>query len=542
MQAYVSAAAKISRSRSATRRSARPSPPIRRRAACRRPSTPKACRSARAAASSSTHIFPLDAEYEFRVARTGGGFGLAAVGADEPVEITLDGARLLLLERDAPRVTDPRSRRAAHASASPSSASANARGVDDLFSELGDQLRRAELSTVPARSMPTGPGDTPSRRKIFVCRRHSERRAACARKILAGLATRAFRRRSAESDRCHRPADRLLQDRARRFEGSTPASSTRWRACSSIRSSSSASSASRPACRPAPSIASATSSSRRGCRSSSGAACRRRAAGPGRKAGTLPNPAVLEQQTRRMLADPRPRRWSTTSPASGCCCAQLDSVVAWRRRSSTATCARRSGAKPSCCSRRSARGPQRARPARRRLHVRRRAAGEALRHPEHPRQPVPARRRCTASARRGLLGQGSILTVTSAGNRTSPVKRGKWILENLLGAPVPRRRPASRPTSRRPSDRAARRSLRQRLEQHRANPAARRATASWIRSVSRSRTSISIGKWRDADGGVADGRLGHAGGRHDARRARRACARRCSTGATRSSTTRPKSC
>ena len=40
-------------------------------------------------------------------------------------------------------------------------------------------------------------------------------------------------------------------------------------------------------------------------------------------------------------------------------------------------------------------------------------------------------------ARRGLLGQGSILTVTSAGNRTSPVKRGKWILENLLGAPVP---------------------------------------------------------------------------------------------------------
>ena len=40
-------------------------------------------------------------------------------------------------------------------------------------------------------------------------------------------------------------------------------------------------------------------------------------------------------------------------------------------------------------------------------------------------------------ARRGLLGQGSFLTATSAGNRTSPVKRGKWILENLLGAPVP---------------------------------------------------------------------------------------------------------
>jgi hypothetical protein len=40
-------------------------------------------------------------------------------------------------------------------------------------------------------------------------------------------------------------------------------------------------------------------------------------------------------------------------------------------------------------------------------------------------------------ARRGLLGQGSILTVTSAPNRTSPVTRGAWILENLLGSPPP---------------------------------------------------------------------------------------------------------
>jgi hypothetical protein len=42
-----------------------------------------------------------------------------------------------------------------------------------------------------------------------------------------------------------------------------------------------------------------------------------------------------------------------------------------------------------------------------------------------------------SDARRGLLGQGSILTVTSAPNRTSPVTRGAWILENLLGSPPP---------------------------------------------------------------------------------------------------------
>ena len=47
------------------------------------------------------------------------------------------------------------------------------------------------------------------------------------------------------------------------------------------------------------------------------------------------------------------------------------------------------------------------------------------------RVPVPN------EARHGLLGQGSILTVTSAPNRTSPVTRGAWILENLLGTPPP---------------------------------------------------------------------------------------------------------
>jgi Protein of unknown function (DUF1588)/Protein of unknown function (DUF1585)/Protein of unknown function (DUF1592) len=39
--------------------------------------------------------------------------------------------------------------------------------------------------------------------------------------------------------------------------------------------------------------------------------------------------------------------------------------------------------------------------------------------------------------RRGLLGHGSVLTLTSHGNRTSPVLRGKWVLEVLVGAPPP---------------------------------------------------------------------------------------------------------
>src|SRR5262249_19804228 len=43
----------------------------------------------------------------------------------------------------------------------------------------------------------------------------------------------------------------------------------------------------------------------------------------------------------------------------------------------------------------------------------------------------------TDEARKGLLGKGSILMVTSHADRTSPVVRGKWILDNLIGAPPP---------------------------------------------------------------------------------------------------------
>ena len=76
---------------------------------------------------------------------------------------------------------------------------------------------------------------------------------------------------------------------------------------------------------------------------------------------------------------------------------------------------------------------ERARSAHRRLHVRQRAARAALRHPGRQRARVPARDAIRTTNRRGLLGQGSILTLTSHANRTSPVLRGKWVMEVLLG-------------------------------------------------------------------------------------------------------------
>ena len=73
------------------------------------------------------------------------------------------------------------------------------------------------------------------------------------------------------------------------------------------------------------------------------------------------------------------------------------------------------------------------------------------------------------SPRRGLLGQGSILTLTAYATRTSPVLRGKWILENILSSPPPPP-PPNVPSLKDKSAEGKVLSMRERMVQHRANP------------------------------------------------------------------------
>jgi hypothetical protein len=70
-------------------------------------------------------------------------------------------------------------------------------------------------------------------------------------------------------------------------------------------------------------------------------------------------------------------------------------------------------------------------------------------------------------ARRGVLSQASILALTSNPNRTSPVKRGKWILENLIGQPPP---PPLPDVAQLDNQSKLTGTMREKLEQHRADP------------------------------------------------------------------------
>ncbi len=112
--------------------------------------------------------------------------------------------------------------------------------------------------------------------------------------------------------------------------------------------------------------------------------------------------------------------------------------------------------------------------------------------------------------RGGLLRQGSILTVTSYATRTSPVIRGKWVLENLLGVPPPP--PPDNIPALKDNTVAANLTVRERLAEHRANPACF-GCHSRMDPVGFSLENYdAIGRWRELEAGI---KINAAGGMPD---------------------------
>ncbi|HET9272542.1 MAG TPA: DUF1592 domain-containing protein [Vicinamibacterales bacterium] len=458
-----------------------------------------------------THVFPLDAEYEFRVGRAGGGFfGLPAVGTDDEVEITIDGQRVQTIGR-----TPPRGGIRLKVPAGPHQVGvavirkANPRGVDDLFAELAST---AGVNSVGINGPinATGPGDTPSRRRIFICRPPESRRSSpeitasevgCARRILSSLATRAMRRPVGEKDPS---VDMLLGFyesgyKLRGFEAGIQYALARIlvdpqfiyrfeRAPANLRAGA------------VYRISDLELASRLSffLWSSSpddellGLAAK----------GRLSDATVLAQQTRRMLADPRAEALVDNLAGQWLQLRQLDDIsvgtkefdgnlrYSFKRETELLfeTIVREDRSILDL------------------IDANYTFVDERLaRHYGIPNVRGSRFRRIELgdSPRRGLLGQGSFLTVTSAGNRTSPVKRGKWILENLLGAPVPSPPPGVETNLEKSVAHGnTPMSLRQRLEQHRANPSCAACHAVMDPIGFSLEPFDLIGKLRDTDEGV----------------------------------------
>src|SRR5205085_1858306 len=118
----------------------------------------------------------------------------------------------------------------------------------------------------------------------------------------------------------------------------------------------------------------------------------------------------------------------------------------------------------------------------------------------------------TDEARKGLLGHGSILTLTSHATKTSPVLRGKWILDNILGTPPPPP-PGDVPALKENEKGQKPRTIREQMAEHRADP----ACATCHRVMDPIGFALenydAVGAWRstyagmaiDASGDLADG-------------------------------------
>jgi len=411
------------------------------------------------------HTFPLDAEYSFRIRIRGAAIGLAAANLQgEEIEISLDGERIKLVPATAtidlklPMKAGPHTLGVTFVRKPPP-------GADEVW-EIFATNSGVQSVAITGPLIPSGVGDTPSRQRIFVCRPASAAdESACAKRILATVARRAFRQPVIDADvqllttfyetgrqnggfdagieqglarvlvdprfvfRLEREPAGTVEEKPYRISDLELASRLSFFLWSSI---------------PDDQLLDVA------------------------VAGKLHEPAVLEQQTRRMLADSKARALVTNFGGQWLYLRELKNA----RPETTGF-------------------SENLRQSLRRetemllesivredrsvidlLNADYTFVDETLaRHYGIPSVRGSRFRRVavTDEARRGLLGHGSFLLVTSVANRTSPVSRGKWVLENLLGVapPLP---PPNVPAIDESPEAAKASSLRQKMEIHRGNP------------------------------------------------------------------------
>src|SRR5687767_12661461 len=413
------------------------------------------------------HTFPLDAEYEFTMGGGGPGGGAAGGGPD----VTIDGVR----------VTAPNTRRfRIPVTAGPHTIGVavldrqRGAGVDDAYSDFRAANNGFNVAggvanvAIMGPFNPTGTGDTPSRRKIFICRPAAPaEEEGCARSILSRLARVAYRGTVTPQE-----LDTLFafykQGRARGdFETGVQEALARLLVAPRFLY--------RVEQEPANLAAGAT------YRISDTELASRLSfflwsSIPDEQLldlaakGRLRDPATLKQQVTRMVADRKADAFVSNFAGQWLYLRELANIQteapgfddnlrrSFRRETELLfdTIVRQD------------------RPLVELLDADYTFVDERLaRHYGIPNIRGSHFRRVTlapSSPRRGLLGHGSMLTVTSVATRTSPVMRGKWILENLLGAPPPQPPPGVETNLEEGEESAKATTLRQRLERHRANP------------------------------------------------------------------------
>ena len=450
------------------------------------------------------HTFPLDAEYEFSVT---GGFGGPGGGGGATTDVTLDGEQLTPANVRSFRIPVTAGPHTIGASLVDRTRTA---GVDEQYSDFrinstfvaGGGVQTVVI-TGPFKA--TSTGDTPSRHKIFICtpasRRSSPENEAgeggCAKKIVSALARRAYRRPATDAEVAtlmtfyekgradgdfeigiQQALARILVAPAFLYRTETEPAGTKAGTPYRLSSIDLASRLSFFLWSSIPDEQLLDAASK----------------------GTLRDPKVLAQQVKRMLADPKSEALTSNFAGQWLFLRDLthaetsatnfdDNLRQSLRTETEMLFANVVHDDESLLTL---------------LNANYTFIDERLaRHYGIPNIHGSYFRRVNLpddSPRRGLLGQGSILTVTSVATRTSPVTRGRWILENLLGTPAPIPPPGIDTNLEKDPEEVKNTSLRHRLEAHRKNP----TCASCHKIMDPIGFALEnfdlVGTWRDVDG------------------------------------------